>query len=805
MNTIWMMVGILSAALFCGACSLAFLAQHVLAVWMRTAKAPRCLCRGLVPLLLAAGLVVYAGTKPGPGPGPDPEPAGDPTLGRQMRIDLVRDLGIDIEADYRNGDKVTVKLETLPKGLKLVTTQLKDSDNKTVTNVVYTIEGVPTEGLSLETQPMYARVTVTTKVGGKSVKYETLQKANFEIAPAVPEELEAVLNEDLGVMSVTNIWPYDVSKWSFKGWPAGVKYTTKAIAANARTGAPAIPAYSIYGKPTKAGVFTVTATTRQKEQFFLSFTVWPSQEEGKFRHVNQAYVAVATNFGDQVTAASGLPTGLKFKAGDVSGTPTKPGVYAVQLTKKDPNDPQGKKTLKEKEIFLWKITAGENPGLGAGEIPWSAGHVEWDEDAMTASALQGAAISLDVDMSALDPKAKVTVSGLPSGLKFDAKSGLITGVATKVERKVVVVKVVQNGVTVTKRFALSVLDNPFAGVYRGGAITERAADDSVRLAMFEVTVAVNGKVSISYNEGKTKYSASAKSYDYDLSSATGTVKSLTFKASSDDKKAGRGDRTAELRLCSHDGLFQEVQVFIDDAFAGTGYGTVKTLDEGVTFPPLQTYVFTNEVGSALVTLSVAWDAKKATAAFTGKLFDGTAIKMSVPVCRWACKGDSADYVFAPFQVIAKDKTVYLLGEGSVDWICANEQQTSLAEPAICEKGDKKLAEVVSDTGALTVVCDGPEPETFPFAVVLDNKQNPSAVEIYDVDPQLGEKPLAKVTAKLGKTTGGITITLTSKKRDKAKYVIDLVWQDDCYLAGQVIRTWKDGKESKTAYGAADFR
>lgn len=691
MNTTWITIGMVAAVGCYGACLAVFFERRLAGLLesvMATTRHFRC---RLIPFALMAAAITYAGAKPGPGPGPGPEPVKSWQVGRLLKVDLVKDLGVEITADYRAGDKVAVKLETLPKGLKLVTTQLKDnSAKKTVTNVVYTIEGVPTETLDPETQPLYARVTVTKKENGKSVKDETLQKTNFEIVAAEPEALEAFLNENIKEPKlVTDIWTngVDVSKWSFKGWPAGVKYTTKYIPKNDKTGMPEIQAYSIYGKPTKAGVFTVTATTKEKEQFFLTFTVWPSDEEKKFRYVSQAYVDVVTNLGDRVAAASGLPKGLKFKAGEVSGTPTKLGVYAVQVTKKDPNDPQGKKTLKEKEVFLWKITDGENPGLGVEKIDWVGGEVEWDDKMMTATALQGAAIDLAVDLSDLNEKAKVTISGLPSGLKYDAKNKRITGVATKVEKKVVVIKVVQNGVTVTKRLAFVIISNPFAGVYRGGAVTERAEGD-LRLAMFEVTVAVGGKVSISYNEGKTKYAASAKSYDYGLSSATGTVKSLIFKASANDKKAGMGNRTAELRFCSHEGRFQEAQVFIGGELAGTGFASVKSLDEGVTLPPLQTYVFTNEVGLSLATVSVAYNAKKATAAFTGKLFDNTAVKMSVPVCRWACESNAADYVFAPFQIVAKDKTVYLFNSfapidaegmtagGAIDWVFEGELKTA---------------------------------------------------------------------------------------------------------------------------------
>ena len=72
-------------------------------------------------------------------------------------------------------------------------------------------------------------------------------------------------------------------------------------------------------------------------------------------------------------------------------------------------------------------------------------------------------------------------------------------------------------------------------------------------------------------------------------------------------------------------------------------------------------------------------------------------------------------------------------------------------------------------------------------------------------PQEGEKPLATVTAKVGKTTGAISVSFTSKKGDKAKYAVELVWRGTQLFAGHVTRTWKDGKVSYTAYGTAEVK
>ena len=86
---------------------------------------------------------------------------------------------------------------------------------------------------------------------------------------------------------------------------------------------------------------------------------------------------------------------------------------------------------------------------------------------------------------------------------------------------------------------------------------------------------------------------------------------------------------------------------------------------------------------------------------------------------------------------------------------------------------------------------GETKEAFPFEVGYDKKGLPVGVAVYDVDTQPGEKPIATVTAKMGKTTGGVSFAFTSKKGDKAKYAVDLVWQGEGRgFKGQVIRTTK---------------
>ena len=80
-----------------------------------------------------------------------------------------------------------------------------------------------------------------------------------------------------------------------------------------------------------------------------------------------------------------------------------------------------------------------------------------------------------------------------------------------------------------------------------------------------------------------------------------------------------------------------------------------------------------------------------------------------------------------------------------------------------------------------------------------------------VEIRVNGRPLATVTAKVGKTTGAISVSFTSKKGDKAKYAVELVWRGDNLFAGHVTRTWKEvDPETKksanlTAYGTAEVK
>ena len=727
-------------------------------------------------------------------------------MGAYASLDLVKNLGIKIpeDVDYAKGDKVTVKVEGLAKGLKLA----QDKTSK-----AWTLSGVPTEEIDFARNPMYARVTVTykDKTKGDKGKVESLQPIVLSIAAPAPTGLTAgVLGQEYGPFDVTALWSaVGTSKeWSFKGWPAGLKYANGVVS----------------GKPTKAGEYPITATYKHlidgksvSETFSAVLTVWGDDGKSDFRHTSQQYGAAVNETIADAKSVSGLPTGLKFDktTGKVTGKPTKPGVFAVTVTK----------TNNTKETFLWKVAPATAPtfALDTGTAPIAD---------LKAQIVQGANQSFAI---AASEGAKVTVTGLPTGLKLvqDKTTGLYTveGVASKPGEYFVTFKTTLNGVTTMTTTAFTVKANPFAATYCGYACARPADGAAVRRGVAEVTVAAAGTVKLTYTEGKTKYTASVKSFDWDDADGRGKSEGLVLKVSSADKNAGYGDRKATVTFEDR-GAYLKAKLDIADAGGSSLmkwdeaflYATVKTTE--VPLPASQTFVFWTEDGwldaNALATVSVAYDANKATAAFSGKLYDGTAVKATVPVTRWCGDGTSDDYVFAPFLVIAKDGTVYCFDDfssdcGYIDWVSEDGEGTEGAWSASADYtlGDAKFAELVPNTGAFTfnwgsdAELVGETTESFEFEVTTDAKGNPAGVAIYDADAVEGEKPLATVSAKVGKLTGAISVSFTSKKGDKAKYAVELVWRGEKLFAGHVTRTWKGvvGNKSvnKTAYGTAEVK
>ncbi len=550
-------------------------------------------------------------------------------VGTYLSLDLVDDLGIEIDADYAAGDKVAVKVEGLAKGLRLVTTQLRETTGrKAVTNVVYTLQGVPAETVDLDSQPMFARVTVTK---ADRTKAETLQPIPLAIDWVTAEvNPAAVLGADYA-LAVTDIWPEADATWSFRGWPAGLKYTAKDILARDRS--VQTPALTVYGKPMQAGVFTITATHRRPvgkatviETETATLTVWGAADEKSFRYAGQVGKAIEPiAVGSDYKGFAGLPVGIRYTAKAIAanlrtgvaavsantlyGTPTKAGVFAVTATKADSANP--KKTVKE--TFLWSVAEGENAGI-LDTFGWAAVN-------STVTIREGAGLP-DLP-SSVAGAAKVTATGLPAGVRlvFDRATGkwTLTGMAMKAGNYVVIFRTTLNGVTTVERIAFAVEPNPYAGTWHGFQDPNPSATVA-RLA--DVTVVANGMVRLVLTEATTN------------ANARGVIQSAVVKTTATVKCLDAGGTTATLTLPRNrkDPASADRTCVLDfeDGTLKVGETTLTLLKRKAADLPEVAMAVLEEVAggetNAYAYLTATYNARIGSCAVAGSLWDGTAVR-----------------------------------------------------------------------------------------------------------------------------------------------------------------------------------
>ena len=378
-----------------------------------------------------------------------------------------------------------------------------------------------------------------------------------------------------------------------KGLPPGLKFTAKALDVKATKAAPAAhyAANTVYGTPTKSGVyattFTVTTAGKRTATTNVTFTVidrtagesflkvacdaemgkatgagiypagkkvtlkatpqkgfvfagWCAEDgeplAGDVDYRSPSFPFVATGADTTVRARfaraeedaalellvdevyntsgafdlplsvnslslpkvtlSGLPAGLKFDAKGlrISGTATKPGSYTV--TAKLTNATVKKAIAKTFRIVVDNLT-GANGLLAVTDAAGGAGSLMNGRGERYVMSVGVAEHGLPV-LNAADAGDKVTLAGLPTGLRYDAKTGKVTGVATKAGMYTVRATVKSGKSSHVSTFTVEVAPLPswavgtFAGCGEGEIPGYDLAEDNL---YGTVTVAANGKVS----------------------------------------------------------------------------------------------------------------------------------------------------------------------------------------------------------------------------------------------------------------------------------------------------------------------
>lgn len=710
-----------------------------------------------------------------------------------------------------------VKAEGLPKGLKLLFDK--------ATQVWY-IYGVPTELLDEETQAAYLRVTDPLD------KSTSLVPLSLSVVSVPPAELpQGVCATAYLATNVSGFFPdYEANDktWTFSGFPSGLTVKNGQIA----------------GTPKKAGDFTVTGTKTLKnargtfkETYPATLRVWADDNKSESNTVRVQEPTLITGIIDTVVSFSGLPSGLKFtkvalqdkKQGyvppySIYGIPTKAGTFVVTATWSD------KRTSKSLMIAL------------PPEVP-QVKSVEVSPEKGLKSIVQGAAVTTEF---AVPAGAKVSASGLPAGLKlvqgetnpeWGPKDGgnsvayQIQGVPTKTGDSRVTIKVTLNGVTTTWVVAYDVVANPFTGTYRGACFSRPDLTEEERVAVYEITFAEAGTVKLVYTEGKNKYTATAKSFELCEGECEAFVDGLVLKASSADRKLGFSDRRVRVGMYRSWGS-PVASLEVSDANGNTlsescySCNQVEKTETVDGLPPDPCgFVFTSSSAEPLLQGTAVFSATTRKVTVSGKLFDGTAFNVTTPLCVTGNRMLNPNYYSAPFLVTAKNGASYALTvcagiQAKLFYLDGFESRDKTVSVSSVLTDGQKLAACAPENGALTLryrygaihkgACYDIEPdpvdEVFATEIKRDAKGNPTALLVYDMDAAPGEKPLATLSSSLGKTTGQVSFTLTSKKNDRAKSVIDLVWLKDNEFRGQVIRTWKDADgDTQTAFGIATLK
>ena len=199
---------------------------------------------------------------------------------------------------------------------------------------------------------------------------------------------------------------------------------------------------------------------------------------------------------------SGLPSGLKFdkKTNRISGTAKKPGTYTV--TAKLANA-----SVKKARVRTFKLVVGDFAGrdeqTGANGL-LLVRDVSGKEVALLNGNGEKYEISVGVAESGLpaltvrDAADRLTLSGLPAGLKYDAKTGKITGSAKKAGVYTVKATVKSGRASYVSTFTVEVKGLPAwaVGTFTGSGDCPIPPDPKFSDNLYgTVTVGANGRLS----------------------------------------------------------------------------------------------------------------------------------------------------------------------------------------------------------------------------------------------------------------------------------------------------------------------
>lgn len=237
-------------------------------------------------------------------------------------------------------------------------------------------------------------------------------------------------------------------KLKARGLPAGLRFTAKPL--TVRGTGNALPANTIYGKPTRSGVYTVvaTATTAGQKTAVRSWTV-------VVRRVGENFLKV--EYDPEMGRATGSGIYASGKKTTLRATPNRGFVFAGW------HDADGEPLEGDVDFRSPSFpytAAGEDVAVWAEFIP-AEDDTEPELDVDDVYNVSGAFdLTLKIESRSLP---KVTLSGLPSGLKFDKKTNRISGTAKKPGTYTVTAKLANASVKKARVQTFKLVVGDFAG------------------------------------------------------------------------------------------------------------------------------------------------------------------------------------------------------------------------------------------------------------------------------------------------------------------------------------------------------
>ena len=385
------------------------------------------------------------------------------TVGCEIADEYVTKQAIEpVSVAFDGGSLPTVKVTGLPSGLKfttkLVTSKVttgtgKDRVTTLVTNALpYQIYGTPTKSGIFN-----AKVTVTTAgkaTATKDLVFTVLDRAKGERVLRIAYDASAGKATGAGIYAAdkkVTLKATAAKNCVFAGWYADSS-CTEALAGSVDHRTPSFP----YVMPVRdTTVWAKFMPTTEDTGITLAIDgneVTSAAADTVFNTAGELTLALdVESVSVPKVTVSGLPSGLKFTAKEVLnkdktvlaeantiyGTATKPGTYVV--TAKLTNTTVQKAIEKKFTIVVDNLT-GANELLDVTDTdgaPARLLNARGESYAITNGVVE---TCLPVILPA-ESGDKVALSGLPSGLKYNAKTGKIEGAATKAGTFTVQVKV----------------------------------------------------------------------------------------------------------------------------------------------------------------------------------------------------------------------------------------------------------------------------------------------------------------------------------------------------------------------------